>query len=82
MFIMSRLPKIWLYEKALSIDPINAHLLELLNMALESSTVPVPNTGKGLSVGEESKSVLLSSRAKYEQLDEPCEEQSNEMYVG
>jgi hypothetical protein len=76
-------------QKALSIDPINAHILELLNMALESSTVPVPSTGKVLAVSSEAKKGLLWMRAKYgkdkvkdEQLEEACGEQGHEMHVG
>ena len=56
-------------------------------MALESSTLPGPSTGKvAVTVGDEFKNVLLSLRAKYEkvkdQLDVEYVEQSNEMHVG
>jgi hypothetical protein len=73
-------------EQALSIDPINAHLLELLNMALESITVLGPgNTTnvKMLAVGSEFKSALMSLRAKYEKHRGELEvEEGHEMHVG
>lgn len=72
--------------KALSIDPINAHLLELLNTALESSTAPAASkTAKPLAVGSEFKNALLLLRAKYEkvkQLEIARAEQGHEMLVG
>ncbi|KAM6504448.1 cell division control protein 16 [Amanita muscaria] len=33
------------YHEALSMDPINAHILELLNIALEQTAIGIPKTG-------------------------------------
>jgi len=52
-------------------------------MALESSTLPGPGTGKVEAVGDEFKNVLLSLRAKYDKVkDQLGVEQSNEMHIG
>ncbi|KAF9523572.1 hypothetical protein CPB83DRAFT_775294 [Crepidotus variabilis] len=50
------------YHEALSIDPINPHILELLNTALESSTMTVP-TNK--LVDTEFKKTIKLLKAKY-----------------
>ena len=74
-------------EQALSIDPINPHILELLNTALESSTMTVP-TNK--MVDTEFKKTIKLLKAKYARhkgkekaSDAPSEAaQSDEMSIG
>ncbi|KAF8962716.1 hypothetical protein BDZ97DRAFT_1662459 [Flammula alnicola] len=50
------------YHEALSIDPINAHMLELLNTALESSVVLMPSPE---TYDAEFKQAMKALKAKY-----------------
>jgi len=57
------------YHEALSINPINAHVLELLNLALEASADAGPFTRLGgSSTGEEWVSQMRAHAAREEQL--------------
>jgi len=48
------------YHEALSIDPINAHILELLNIALESTAAIPSKTGE-----TDFKQIVQKLRSKY-----------------
>ncbi|KAF8737592.1 hypothetical protein AX14_012591 [Amanita brunnescens Koide BX004] len=48
------------YHEALSMDPINAHILELLNIALESTATIPPKTGE-----TDFKQIVQKLRSKY-----------------
>ncbi|KAG6864048.1 hypothetical protein C0993_009539 [Termitomyces sp. T159_Od127] len=55
------------YHEALSIDPINPHVLELLNMALEASIIKVPV----ILENTEFNKTMVSLKEKYRRLKEP-----------
>jgi hypothetical protein len=63
------LPHFGLLLQALSINPINAHVLELLNLALEASADEGPLTWLGgTSTGEEWASQMRAHAAREAQL--------------
>ena len=68
-FLFTRsLPQCWYIVQALSVDPINGHVIELLNLALESNTSKGPAGLDRFPGGAQNfKELVLAARAKLKQ---------------
>jgi len=77
-------------SQALSVDPINSHILELLNMALDASIISSPSTQ---AIDAEFKKAVKDLKTKYSRVaggkgkekalvDVPVDAAPDEMNIG